>query len=461
MVDKAGRSAQPPYALGRIAAELFAENALGALRDPRSRGAVPVVILAEELNAKERDRGANSGDGRRRGKKASPETGSRKGNGKTAPTTVSRHIRGILGSQSAVPFDLVILEAFKSDRNRQRERWEAALALFVDRRGAEGLGEAERLQEQVLKLMLSGAFLSALSGDGRNFILIGAMLHAAALCHGRSATDESATDAAAAAILDLRGESYKESVELYASGLKFLLALTERRPKEGYDVEGIVVLLHSAFDGYALRHLHDPDRYPLSLLTDALWDITASLTEPGFLATEPCNNERNRLISSFLALCIRSGDPTDINKVADLADVDPTKAENLFPDAKLLANASIAHLLAGMRELGPVTTATAGESFRQLSGLLDWVSSVADEHAAVVAMVPDAAIWQEVRWLVELILVSTGADLDAIQREATAEQLVTAARQGDAGRIALEMVLNQVELHVPHRGAEDEDSALL
>lgn len=401
--------------LGPLATRILARNALSALRGPKSRGAVPTLTLAKNLDQ--------------------------------PLTTTSRWVRRSAGSTDAVPFDLAVSEAFSSDRNGLRERWEIALAIFVEARGAVGIDSDEHLAEQAVKPMLMGAFSGSLAQTDRDFMLVAFLLYAAALCCDRSAeVDE--TTRAAEVILELRAKSYDQSTALYVSGLKFLLSVARRRPKDCYCVEDIVTFLHSAFDGYVIRHLHDPDRYPLAMLVNAMWDASLSMTEPGFLASDDAaDRSRDVLIERALWHSEHGNELPPVEDIAVQTAVDPSTALAMFPIQSALANAALDHLFAGMRDLDVIANETSRQALQQLRGFLGWIGEVVDTYTTLVEAAIDAPVWHELRWLIELMLVSAEGGLDAAGREMTANQLLVAARQGTTGRIAWEMVLGQVELH--------------
>ena len=247
--------------LSTPATELLAANALDALRGPMSRGAVPTAALADLVD---RPR-----------------------------STVSRMIERDIGQCGATAFDLVVRTCFDPDRNGLHPRWESALAAYVSSEGPPGLAGDAIFTEPVLKKMLAEGFASSSGADSRTPVLVGYLLHCAALLHGSGCPRrEGSANGVAATILELRSESYAQSTAVYASAMRFLLSASRRRPKGDVSVEDMVVMLHSLFDGYYIRYALDPDRFTLEKLVDVMWDLTVTMTEPGFLAlhqaSRPC-----------------------------------------------------------------------------------------------------------------------------------------------------------------------------
>jgi len=414
--------------LSAPATELLAANALDALRGPMSRGAVPTASLADLV-------------GRPR-------------------SSVARLIDRETGQRGATGFDLVVRTCFDSDRNGTRPRWEDALAAYVSSQGPPGLEPDGQFTEPVLKRMLAEGFSSSGEGDSRTQVLVGYLLHCAALLHQpcessgsgssgglgglRGSGEES--DRAAAAILQLRSESYAQSTAVYASALRFVLSAGRRRPKGDHSVEHIVVMLHSLFDGYYIRHALDPDRYPLDSLVDAIWDLTATMTEPGFLALHDGGSSvRDQLVEQTLELVKKSGDLPPFSQLAAESGIELAIVRGEFADLEMLASACLESLCRHAIELRSLARETVELARWTLRGFLSWIASIVEDYGPLVRVAPDAKIWDELASSLDMMLLSSSDRLGPMRRREIANKLLDYVRNGLSWEPALSVLLDVID----------------
>jgi hypothetical protein len=410
------------------ATELLARNALEALRGPMSRGAVPTAALAARL---ERPR-----------------------------TTVSREIARETGRSGATAFDLVVSRSFDPDSNGQRPRWEAVLSSYIASEGPPGLRADSTFSAERMKKMLGDAFTSTASGGSRTHVLVGYLLQSAALLTGSRRDSPASLESAdsfrnAATILELRSESYERSTALYASALQFILSATRRRPRGDRTVEDIVVVLHSLFDGYYLRHALDPERFPLDLVVDGLWDLTVMWTEPGFLASDEGSSPlRDDLIWATLQLVRDLNTMPDLSQVARAAHQDLQAVSGEFGNGESLAEACLERLCSQAIELRALADQTKEMASWTLRGFLGWLESVVDEYGPLVRVANDAKVWSELTALIDMLILTVADSLNPLKRNEIARKLIDAVRSGSDWEPALSVLLDVIEPAAPGAPAD-------
>ena len=399
--------------LAKAATELLAANALDALRGPMSRGAVPTSALAELLD---RPR-----------------------------STVARHIDRETGRCGATGFDLVVRSCFDANRNGTSPRWEGALAAYVESQGPPGMTADVTLAEPLLKKLLSDGLAEAGQGDTRTHVLVGYLLHSAALLH-RPEEEGRQPNSAAATILELRSDSYAQLTAVYASALRFVMSASRRRPKGDYTVEDIVVMLGSLFDGYYMRHALDRDRFPLDGLADVIWDLTVTMTEPGFLAEHDGDaHARDDLVERALAIVKNGGKLPDIAELAALANLDVLAVSNEFSEQEDLAAACLERLCRHTFELRTIAGQTVELARWTLRGFLAWIASLVHDYGSLVSAAPEAKVWGELESSIDMMLLSTSDKLEPVKRREIARKLLDSIRKGSQWEPALEMLLDVLE----------------
>jgi hypothetical protein len=399
--------------LAASATELLARNALEALRGPMSRGAVPTAALAEHLH---RPR-----------------------------TTVSREISRETGRTGSTAFDLVVTHAFDADANGQRPRWEAVLSSYIASQGPPGLSPDATFSAHAVKKMLGDAFISTASGKSRTHVLVGYLLHSAALLTG-ARHDSPGSLPNAKAILDLRSDSYTRSTALYASALQFMLSATRRRPKGDRTVEDIAVMLHSLYDGYYLRHALDAERYPLAPVVETLWDLTVVMTEPGFLASgEGSSPLRDDLIRVTLDFVSCEKKMPELSDVAIAAGHDMAVVTDEFAGEAELAEACLESLCSQAMKLRALADQTKGMACWTLRGFLGWLESLVAGYGPLVQAASDAKIWTELSSLIDMLILSVADSLNPIARQEIAKRLVDAVRSGSDWQPALSVLLDVLD----------------
>ncbi len=309
-------------------------------------------------------------------------------------STVARLIERETGRCGATGFDLVARTCFDPDRNGTSPRWEGALAAYVSSQGPPGLSADGAFTEPVLKKMLAEGFAASGEGEARTQVLVGYLLHSAALLvpprdlapgDGPPGEGDEEPHRAAETILELRSKSYSQSTAVYASALRFVLSASRRRPKGNHSVEEIVVMLHSLFDGYFIRHALDPDAFPLQDLVDVMWDLTVTMTEPGFLALhEDDSPVRDLLLERTLELAKKNGSLPDLAQLAASTELELPAVWSEFSDEEQLAAACLEKLCRHALELRSLAGQTSDLARWTLKGFLSWIASVVDDYGPLV-----------------------------------------------------------------------------
>jgi hypothetical protein len=296
-----------------------------------------------------------------------------------------------------------------------------------------------------MKKMLGDAFTSTAAGKSRTHVLVGYLLHVAALLAGtREESREYCPNATA--ILELRSESYVRSTALYSSALQFMLSATRRRPKGDRTVGDIVVMLHSLFDGYYLRHTLDAETFPLSLVVDTLWDMTVAMTEPGFLASgEDSSLSRDELVRVTLDLVRDEKLMPELSRVASSSGQELGIVSAEFVDEEELAAACLERLCSQAVELRALANQTKGMACWTLRGFLGWLESLVDEYGPMVKAANDAKIWTELSSLIDMLILSVADSLSPQTRSEIAKRLVDAVRSGSDWEPAVSVLLDVLE----------------
>lgn len=376
--------------LVEASARLLAQRALTALRGPVARGAVPVQSLAQELGM---SRGA-----------------------------VAREVERMAGDPGASPLDLVVACVFDDDdsefRMRQRllERLPASVVV-PEGSGDDGLA----VLHQAISDLLTEAFADP---RVRRTAGIAHLLQAAAALAldaepaggpgpGRQPGDGDGADGdndsaaeVARRVRASRTEAAETSLSVQVAGVRLGLLAVGRRPRDGVDVAEVVVHLQCTYDGFVLRHLLDPARYPLSRFVDMVWKLVLALTVPADTPPEP-------------------------------ADTGVWHA-----DAAQVAAERLAAALAPVAELRRIDDGVPGVSGKLAASVLELVTNLADHHPDLVRVQPDPSSWQPARdTLAHLLATEFGmaTDGDALR---TADLLMDHARRGAAGRDAWQLALD-------------------
>jgi hypothetical protein len=404
-----------------IASRLLAQNALAALRGPMSRGAVPAKRLADEL-------------GRPR-------------------NTVTRLVSRSVGASDATPFDLAARRTLDADRNGHQQIWEMALRAFRDAavafRGTGVESDDQEVLRKVVSEMMVTSFTYQMSGDFRFTLLNTHMLHAAALACDPLLLDEEGVRARNT-ILELCQQSLDRVTTVYVHALRLMLRGTARRVKVGYTEADVVYAMHSLYDGYILRHLMDPDAYPLRRMVDMLWDLAVGLTEPGFLQESgESDTLRHDLLRAMLGAVRDERAVPALDEVANAIGVDPKVARALFPDESKLAETCIDFALAGTSELRDLAVGVRGIGIATLEEVLRSVTEVCEVYRPLVEGVPDAPVWGEMRSLAVRMLEAAGDEILGVDAPTVADILIRAATRGNAGEREWTMALELLRCRGP------------
>jgi hypothetical protein len=217
-----------------------------------------------------------------------------------------------------------------------------------------------------------------------------------------------------------------------------MLSATRRRPRGDRTVEDIIVILHSLYDGYYLRHALDPERFPLDLVVDALWDLTVMWTEPGFLASDEGSSPlRDDLIWATLQVVRDGNTMPDLLQVARAAHQDPQAVSAEFGDGGSLAEACLERLCSQAIELRALADQTKGMASWTLRGFLGWLESLVDEYGPLVRAANDAKVWSELTALIDMLILTVADSLNPSKRNEIARKLIDAVRSGSDWEPAL------------------------
>jgi hypothetical protein len=432
--------------LAKPATDLLASRALEALRGPMSRGAAPTAELAKRID---RPR-----------------------------STVSRQIDRETGRPDSTAFDLVIYYAFNAEKNGQQPKWEGVIGSYVAAQGPPGLPGGSGFAEPVMKKMLVDGFAETAKGDARTIALVGYLLHVSALlcCGGDGSfgggagagvagelgssasggwADEIDADTrrAAETILEMRRESYAKSNAIYSSAIRFIFSATRRRPKGGRTVEDIVVMMHSLFDGYLIRHSLDSELYPMTALVETVWELTVSLTEPGFLTEGLDSPLRDELVQCALEIVLKEEVMPDLADVALASGRDVSVVEAEFGDVNALAEACLERSCRHAAELCSLADETAGMARWTLKGFIAWLATLVREYGPLVRAAEDAKVWEEMSALVDIMLMSaSGRDgtpgINPLKRKEISTRLVDAVRRGADWSLAVSTLLDMLPVGV-------------
>ncbi|MFZ0668424.1 MAG: hypothetical protein WAM97_21925 [Acidimicrobiales bacterium] len=430
--------------LAKPATDLLAARALEALRGPMSRGAAPTAELAKRID---RPR-----------------------------STVSRQIDRETGRPDSTAFDLVIYYAFNAEKNGQQPKWEGVIGSYVAAQGPPGLPGGSGFAEPVMKKMLVDGFAETAKGDARTIALVGYLLHVSALlCCGGDGSSAGVgvgggeagdgepgiwagevdvdTQRAAKTILEMRRESYAKSNAIYSSAIRFIFSATRRRPKSGRTVEDVVVMMHSMFDGYLIRHSLDPELYPMNALVETVWDLTLSLTEPGFLAEGPDSPLRDELVQCALELVRKQDLMPDLADLAVATDRDLSVVQAEFGDVDALAEACLERCCRHAAELRSLADETVGMARWTLKGFIAWLASLVQDYGPLVRAAENAKVWDEMSTLVDIMLMSaSGHDgtpgINPQKRKEISKRLVDAVRRGVDWSLAVSTLLDMLPVGV-------------
>jgi hypothetical protein len=230
---------------------------------------------------------------------------------------------------------------------------------------------------------------------------------------------------------------------VYASAMRFLLSASRRRPKGDLSVEDLVVMLHSLFDGYYIRYALDPDRFTLEKLVDVMWDLTVSMTEPGFLALHEGDAAvRDLLLERTVELVRATGEVPDIARLAKDAGLEPDDVSREFADEEELAGACLEKLCCHALELHSIADQTIEMARWTLKGFLSWIASLVDDYRPLVRAAPDAKVWGELSSCIDMMLLSSSDKLEPLKRREIASRLLGAVRNETPWEPALSMLMD-------------------
>ncbi len=373
------------------AARMLAQRALSALRGPVARGAVPLQALAQALG--------------------------------TSRGVVAREVERRTGDADAPPFDLVAEQIFADRasefRLRQRllERLPASVVVPEGTSGDAGLS--------ILRSAIADLLTEAYANPKvRRIAGLGHLLQAAAalaLEEDGAGVQEGQVEPGVAEVARRvrarRTEALRESLEVQMAGIRLGLMAVGRRARDGVDLAEVVTHLQCAYDGFVLRHLLDPDTYPLARFVDMVWALVTTLTVPADAAPDG-----------------GTGGPDDATGTS-------VGAPGGGPDPEQLAAARLADALAPVAEISRIGNNVPGVSAKLAASVLELVTNLADTHPELVTRQPDDTGWHPtVATLAHLLASEYGLDeeADAVR---TADLLIDQARQGTPGRDAWMLAL--------------------
>jgi hypothetical protein len=73
------------------------------------------------------------------------------------------------------------------------------------------------------------------------------------------------------------------------------------------------------------------------------------------------------------------------------------------------------------------------------------MATIVDDYGPLVGAAPEAKIWGELAWSIEMMLLSSSDKLEPIKRKEIAKKLLDAVRNGSMWEPALTMLLDVLE----------------
>lgn len=392
--------------LGAATAEMLAGRALGSLRGPMSRGAVPVQVLAQHA-------GVSRG-------------------------VVARQVAREVGGPGALPFDLAVHGLFDPARNDERDlrlRFLGALPPTLRLVGVDGASLKELRQQ--FEGFLTTTFASR---RARQVAALEQLLHLAAVLCNPAMVDEG-TALSASAIVASRRAAYDESVTVEGAALRVVLRAAGRRIRAGVTAEQVVIAVQALFDGYLQRFLLDQERYPLSDFVTVAWELTWAMSEPGIFAPPNKEQGRTRVIRDAAERAQELGAMPGAEEILVESGPGPHHLTGLSDDPNQLAWACLDLVLGSVPEIRRIVDGVPGSSTVAVSALLESVAVTVDRYSVVANSAPDSPAWGELRTLVADLL-STDPKLDnGFDFQHAAELAVEQARRGIQGRDGWQAVL--------------------
>jgi hypothetical protein len=177
-----------------------------------------------------------------------------------------------------------------------------------------------------------------------------------------------------------------------------------------------------------------------------MWDLTTTMTEPGFLALHQDESPvRELLLERTVELVRKTGQVPDLSQLAKDADLEPADVSAEFADMEDLAGACLEKLCCHALELRSLADQTVELARWTLKGFLSWIASLVDDYSPLVRAAPEAKVWGELSSCIDMMLLSSSDKLEPLKRREIASKLVDSVRNGMPWEPALSMLMDVLE----------------
>lgn len=241
-----------------------------------------------------------------------------------------------------------------------------------------------------------------------------------------------------------RREHYREMTDLSSAILGVALRWLERRPLPGWTVADITIMLHSAIDGFVMRHSLDTSILDPMRVEEALWQMAFGLTEPGILADPDTSETAQRMVDEALRRyraasefgATHTATTSSVTATAGACKIDENAALLLFDSDAALAEACLKHLLVARAHLRTLATATSGEVLLIVREVLRNLQNIGTNHSALVNDVADSECLAELlEYLTDAL--NNGSDVTGENHGKAATDAVQSALEGDSRWLAI------------------------
>jgi hypothetical protein len=253
-------------------------------------------------------------------------------------------------------------------------------------------------------------------------------------------------------VLAARGRNFDHIAESWTGLLREAMAAFGRRPKDGHDVEDIVRVMHSSFDGSLLHifvdpRLNDPDigeevraerrHRAIRGASQAMVNLAWAYSEPGSLDDPRRPNGPNpgaefeSLVDHAATLYAGGHREVTAETVARVAGVPLERVERLFPTERDLAESVVRRLVA------PAGNSLSTNGSRMVGSVLGRLARAARTHPHALAVVGEGPFLDELKTNIARALPRHGA---TTSQRTTAERLVGMALVGSRWEDLLDTV---------------------
>jgi hypothetical protein len=399
----AARGRPPGPSLDGDAVAILERNALGALRGPNSRGAVP------------------------RGAFANVDV-----------STVDRAVkRAFPGEVGRTPFDLASYRVCGTSE-ATRATMEAVFTAV-----AQSFRETDAMEE-TLRVFLRANFEQACREEG---LLAISIVTAAACAHLRQpAGGEADQTAIAREILSMRRANTAELLDGFAAGLAIAMRRLRRRPKVTHSMQDIVLAIMASTDGFIHLHHMQADLVDVELVVETQWGIMWSLSEPGLLDPPNRNDEAERSLVDAALKVYASGQHPSRESLSRDVGVPWATTVALFPDETSLAQRCMDYAVGSTVETEAIAVGVRGAELAAIRNLLIATTQLATTTPLLIEIVrrdKNVGFCAEARRHIgEALGQSNSVSLNAGTADGVALMLLDAAMQGQAAQSVWEAGLD-------------------